>query len=379
MPPNEKFAKSPPVFGNSSFHPRSSVDAWPRDPLDSNSIPFTSVESDMTSPRDHEPNDPSVAPRLREADAIRKLRDHLVIYPPKHGRQSMHLEPARKGDGFRQCEWALSLTKLDECELWGPFITDEHVRIIASHPTIRGMRIYKSSTTERSIEHLRQMPCLRQVSWGTLGHAPRSLAPFRDLPALESIDVRIYELCDDAHVLGELSNLISFDAGVSGYRGGLSWTLRCPRLTKLTFSEGHLTDEDFAGLAGHPWISQLFLEKLRLTDRSAMTLSQLPRLEVLAICHTDFTSAGMEVVCQIPSLKRLLAYGSQLNDRAFGLLLARKLDSLMISEGVFSSAQVRQLRSAVGRDAFDLVKAQPPQYFRPTQFMLPPDIATEPT
>ena len=235
--------------------------------------------------------------------------------------------------------------RLERLNVRGTKISDSGVKFLAEIPRLRSLDIGITEISDPSIELLEAVPDLESLAIGGNRIGAAGIASLRSLKRLKHLDlsgaqetdsgiwaVTVADLSLDE--IGALTGLETLNlaapsaeyvdavsTGVPRLRGAIRVTdfgaghlSRLRNLRRLNLSRGLVTAAGIERLVGLGQLEELDLSHAAAVDDAAgPALAALPRLRVVDVSFTRFGDEGLDALRDHPSLRRVVAAGSEIS------------------------------------------------------------------
>ncbi len=236
----------------------------------------------------------------------------------------------------------------------GPMPDDRIMPHIARLTGLKELRLGNTNISARGLKYIVNLKSLERLDIGN-NLTNGGMAQISQLPKLKCLYIVEHRLTNTG--LSYISKLNALEElSLSGgplSDSALAYIAKLPSLKYLLLSGDNFTDDGMAYIKNNQSLRILHFGNLnRLTDEALFHLSQMPRLERLALHYNrNITDAGIVHLTKLKSLKMLDIYNSQITDE--GLAHLAKIESLenltlpgasVTDAGVEHIAQLHDLR-----------------------------------
>lgn len=256
------------------------------------------------------------------------------------------------------------LSNIQRLDLSLTYVTDEGMERLKALPGVTELNFFGAeSITDVAVAHLRGWDSLQRLNLRGSDITDTSMEYIASLKNLRSLDVSFTQISTPGlEYLAELTELRELALGGNKINGaGLSVLNTLPNLERLSLkgtqrrNSGYwavsLTDIDMALLGSLTQLQWLDVGgSIRsplnsLSDLGISKLAGLRQLRVLDISQTRVSSAGLELLADLPKLERLSLWRAErIDDQAAEFLTRmRSLETLDLSETNITDVTLEQL------------------------------------
>lgn len=236
-------------------------------------------------------------------------------------------------------------TKLQHIDFAGPGINDEVMAGLKDCTGLEIVQLQKTSVTDAGLAHLAGASGLKVLQ---VHDAPITGAGLALVPQVKSLILgRRTKVQGDGFAPMEgmqctVARFIEFDDAA------LKHVAKMPKLEVLEFPNTAVTDEGVVALKGHPSLSRLALDGVKLGGAGLAALAEAPNLSYLSASGTPITDADLAQIKGSKSLTALLINSTKITDKGLAELEGMTtLKELRIEHTDVTPEGVAKLRQAL--------------------------------
>ena len=194
-------------------------------------------------------------------------------------------------------------------EFIGPEFGDDDLRLLDDMPYVRWLRIYGTSVTGKTFEHVADRP---RITVLLVNHSPledaalAEIGRMRHLKTLHLVDTRITD-------------------------AGLGSLVELKRLESLSLSECEISDTGLASWPLPATLMEVSLENTNVSDETVMQLVSLPQLSRLTLYGSPVTDDSIATLAQMPQLKAVMLGETKVTDDGLRRLIEGRGQQLVVS------------------------------------------------